>query len=328
MLNDWTTWWTAWWEHHSAEVWIGLVLAIVIGLLIEYLKKFKFTKYLHKKIRQICCGNEKIIQRNEIDKTTKSKFHPTVPHNQIAAVIELHKALVTRAPFYYTNRYRNYRTQRLLKVLQLLNGQDSFFSELCQAMSASLPSNGFDLCLSLQKETNRLFASEFARNLLGRVRSHSIVYDEKRMPFWRFLFEVLRNFWRFLFEVARNLLDRERSHRRKEFTFWPSGRRHPKLKYEQGDSLQGVKVILLESFLLFPESLMQTIEWLTSEGAIISKVVILFASTEDQALFSSCGIEVADVIVGCSIDLGLTASLTDTPPQPTGRPIVLKYCKY
>lgn len=282
--------------HFLQEHLYEIIFAVLFGILYELWeknwKKFKFTRYIHTKFMQFFRGNEKFIQRTEINNTTKSNFSIDVPHKQIAAGIECRKALVAIENYYYTNQYKKYGAQKLLKVLQLLNGENAFLNEICQAMSACLPHNGIDLCLSLQKETNRLFSTEFARNLPGRVRSHTLVYDEKITHFWQ----------------GRSFCD-------------------PEIKYEQGESLQGAKVILLESLLLFPESLKQTIQWLTSQGATILKVVILFDGLGDSDFFPTCGITKNDVIIASSIELGVRALASPSSPQAR-RLKVLKYGEY
>lgn len=135
-------------------------------------------------------------------------------------------------------------------------------------MAADSNSIKVDKFIYIKKTTNRIFSDVFVgQNWPGRFLSHSINCREKKLPFWK------------------------------------GGGYSVEFEYEEGESLEGVKVILLEAFLLFPSTLQQAIKWLEEQGAIVQKVVIFFDGTGDPTCFSPCGIDQNDVICGCSVDM-------------------------
>ena len=84
----------------------------------------------------------------------------------------------------------------------------------------------------------------------------------------------------------------------------------PRVKCLEREILQGAEVILLESLLIFPETLVETIRWIKEQGAIIRKVFVLFDATGQLIDFDACGIPREDVIIGCRIDLKVKDAAT------------------
>ncbi len=76
-------------------------------------------------------------------------------------------------------------------------------------------------------------------------------------------------------------------------------------KYEIGESLAGTNVILIESLLIFPETVLDAIKWIKKQGSNVKYVVILFDASGQFTKFESCGIRSENVIIGAAIDLKL-----------------------
>ena len=204
----------------------------------------------------------------EITGSIKSNFEIAAPPEYIVGAIKKHKALYTNTHFHYTDISKQYHLCREFKLKQTIaNGTETFFEKICEAMAKKINFENIALVLYLEKDTNGLFARELDRHHIGNIKSHPIVYSEKRRWFNK---NVKRDF-----------------------------------EYEVGESLSGTNVILIESLLIFPETVLSTIQWLKNKGANVRNIVILFDATEKLTDFGSCGIDRKNVITGIYIDLML-----------------------
>ncbi len=202
------------------------------------------------------------------------------------------KALYKNTHFHYTDISKQYHLCREFKLKQTIaNGTETFFEKICEAMAKELNFENINLVLYLEKDTNGLFARELDRHHIGDIKSHPIVYSEKRR--WFGLSK----------KVNRNC------------------------KYEIGESLSGLNVILIESLLIFPETVLSTIQWLKSKGANVKNVVILFDATNKITDFGSCEEELKNGIRGVDTDLK-SSSVSNCECRDKVGLKVIKYDKY
>jgi hypothetical protein len=97
-------------------------------------------------------------------------------------------------------------------------------------------------------------------------------------------------------------------------------------KYEKGESLEGVRVILLESFVLVPEVLNETIKWLQGQGATIEAVAVLFMGAEEACHNMPCTIDKKNVIVAYFVDMKIIRFFPQN--QENKEVKILTYCDY
>lgn len=272
------------------DIWIALIFAGIAAIIAEIVKhpfrnlfrklyhKF-FSNKLQKLVKRIMNRGEQVLQaavRDSVD----SKFEAQVPKKYIIDAITKHNALITNQRFHYSNLSKQYHLQRKFKLLPILNGDEAFFREMCDALSSKIDFESIDLILYAKKETNRLFAKEFARNPPGRIKNHSLIYKEGGQ-----------------------------------------------IEYQEGESLEGENIILLESLLIFPETILETIKWLQGQRANVRGVIILFNGSGTLTDFSSCGINQTNVIISSSIDLKLSLANECNCSNKTKLKI-LKYNEY
>jgi hypothetical protein len=101
-----------------------------------------------------------------------------------------------------------------------------------------------------------------------------------------------------------------------------------RIKYTESESLEGVKVILLESLIIFPEPIIAAINLIKEQRAILKNIVILFDSSSAVFDLASCGIEKEDVIIANSIDLKLSLTNDCGCDINTVKLKTLKYNEY
>lgn len=86
-------------------------------------------------------------------------------------------------------------------------------------------------------------------------------------------------------------------------------------------------MILLESLLIFPETILESIKWIQNEGAKVRNVVILFDASGQFTDFISCGLKPENVIIGCFIDLKLSLA-SNCKCNNESKLNILRYDKY
>lgn len=255
---------------HKSEL-IAVILAIVAAIIVEIAKRpvRKSWRILRRFINKRRNKKERALHETETSNSIRSNFTASVPLKFVVDAIKKHKALTINDRLHYTDVEKRYHVLRRLRILPLINGAETFFRETCREMASGLVHDNTDfLFLSLKKETNEIFANEFVgKNWPGRIKWHQVVYKERRGG------------------------------------LWSGGKVTRTFKYEEGDSLEGTKVILLEALLVFPGTLTATIEWLKNQGAMINGVVILFNGADPEIDFQTCGISPDNVSVGWSVDL-------------------------
>lgn len=97
------------------------------------------------------------------------------------------------------------------------------------------------------------------------------------------------------------------------------------IQYNDGDSIEGTSVVLLESFVISPEIIKSTILKIQKLGGKVEGIVILFCDTSLDIDFSSCRIKQENVIIANFIDLKLSEVRNTTCFKATKR---LKYSDY
>lgn len=240
-------------------------------------------------------NRKEYLNEKEITDSIKSNFESVAPSEYIVDAIKKHHALYKNKHFHYKDISKKYHLCREFKLKQTIaDGTETFFEKICEAMAKKVNFDDISLVLYLQKDTNGLFANELAKNHIGGIKSHPIMYSEKRGMFKRlFSKNVKRNF-----------------------------------DYQIGESLSGLNVILIESLLIFPETVLSTIQWLKSKGANVKNVVILFDATEKITDFESCEEELKNGIMkGVDIDLK-SSSVSNCECKDKVRLKVIKYDKY
>lgn len=75
------------------------------------------------------------------------------------------------------------------------------------------------------------------------------------------------------------------------------------MKYEMGESLSGFRIVLLECFLLVPDTINSTVNWLQNQGATMEGVASLFVESEAFSEDNACGISHDKVKVAFFVDL-------------------------
>ncbi|MFH1097137.1 MAG: hypothetical protein ABH886_03695 [Candidatus Desantisbacteria bacterium] len=289
-------WWELLWEHHHIEIIWAAVFAVIFGFLWEwflhpYIKKVEIFIKLKKIIEKFWKRGNTTFHEVEIANSIKSNYPKEVPEHFIVDAIQKHNALTTNSRFHYQSFDKSYHACRFLTILPIIDGDELFFREICKAMAMDCNSVEVDMFLSIKKPTNKIFPYEFVSHWPRCIPSHSISCHEKKLPFWK------------------------------------GGDYLVEFEYEEGKSLEGVKVILLESFLLFPPTVQQAIKWLREQGAIVQKVVIFFDGMRDPACFDSYGIRQTDIMVGCSVNMKVT-KLGDCHCKNKNKVRLLKYQKY
>jgi hypothetical protein len=259
------------WVEHKPEI-IAFIFAILAAIILEIAKRpiRKSWQRVRRFINKQRNKKERTLHETEISNSIKSNFTASVPPRFVVDAIKKHGALTTNDAVHYTDAVeKRYHVLRRLRILPLINGAETFFRETCREMASAFVHDDTDLLfLSLKKETNEIFANEFVgKNWPGRIKWHEVIYKERRKGLWS-RGEVMRTF-----------------------------------KYEDGDSLEGTKVILLEALLVFPETLTATIEWLKKQGAMIKGIAILFNGADPQIDFQACGISPDNVSIGWFVDL-------------------------
>jgi|GEM_PF-6254435 len=260
-----------WFQHHFWEIIFAFIFAVVAGVFFEILKKpAKRSKLLGKVqniVKKIRTRGRRFVPESSILNSINTNFNNSVSNKLISDAIYKHHSLYINEKHHYADVEKKYHAQRRFLICSTVNGDEFFFRELCREMAAKLHKKEIPLFLSLKKESNRIFAQEFVgNNFPGRIKWHSINCYEKRKG-WPF-----------------NTVERE-------------------FKYEEGDTLDGLKIILLESFLLFPDTIIEAIKWVQNQGASVEGIIVLFDGSGGQLDFSSCGFNPDDVIIGCFIDL-------------------------
>lgn len=268
-----STCWVDFWkpEHKTERIYaiiVGIVLGIPLAIAAEYFTKAwsRLWKWIYKKIKRVLRKPTRYQEYTvQENEVNTSLRNCLIDKQRIVYTIVRHQALVQSMAFHYADTAKNYHTRRKLNLFPVLDGGDGFFRELCQALIPAIDTNNTDLILYNKKATNELFANEFGRNFLKITKQHSLIHTEKK------------NF--FKSSVER------------------------KIDYESGESLDGVRVVLIESLFVFPDTLTETIRWLRTQGAQVTKVVILFDGSGMGPNYDFLGIRSADVVVGCRIDL-------------------------
>lgn len=275
--------WTDIWQPHRLGDWyIGIIVGVIVAVVLWVIEIFLhpvrwfYNRYLKKHIQRLlrkfrARGEETLHEATVLGLLT-SNYAAKVPPQFIANAISKHGAITTNNRFHYTDPSQTYHAYRRFKLFPILNGDETFFSEMCKAMSEQIIFSEINLTLFIRKEANRLFAQKFAENYPKRIRAHELIYREKGKCFTRAI--------------------------------------HPEFDYEAGESLEGTNVVLLESLLVFPETLLQTISWVRGKGANVKKVVILFDATHSLTDFGACGINLQDVIIGTSLNLEVYSATT------------------
>ena len=93
-----------------------------------------------------------------------------------------------------------------------------------------------------------------------------------------------------------------------------------------GESLAEFRVVLLESFVLVPDVLNETITWLQGQGATVEAVAVLFMGAEEACHKNPCIIGENNVKIAISVDMNLTEVL---PQKSKGKSVkVFTYCDY
>lgn len=269
-------WADIWQIDRLGDWYIGAIVAVVIAIFekIFHPSRWLYKSYLEKpiqKLRRILRKRgEETLHEAVVLNSISSNYADKVPPRFIANAISKHGAITINKRFHYRDPSKIYHARRRFKLFPILNGDETFFSEICKVMSEQIDFNEINLTLFIKKEANKLFAQKFAGNYPSRIRAHELLYKEKRK--------------------------------------WFMSDFHPEFDYEAGESLEGTNVILLESLLVFPEPLFQTIRWIRDKGANIKKVIILFDATHSLSDFDDCGINLQDVIIGIPIDLEVELS--------------------
>ncbi len=281
-------------SEHFWEIIFAFPAAVLVEIFLRPIRKL-YKRFFSEKIQNFIKtrkrNREETLHETEISKSINSYFDSAAPSRYIVGAIKNHNSLSQNRRFHYTDISKKYHLCREFKLKQTIaDGTEIFFEEICTAIADKVSFNNTDIVLFLEKDTNGLFAREFAKNHVGNIKSHSIIYKEERGWFNK---KVKRNY-----------------------------------KYEIGESLVGTDVILIESLLIFPETVLDTIEWIKSKGANVKNVVILFDATGQIVDdFGYCKIGSENAILGASIDLKLS-SVSNCKCKDKVKLKVLKYDKY
>ena len=293
-------WWVKHWNHHSVEIYwaigIGVVVGIPLAIWAAIYIETRSGKRLRRWVLSLWSNLNKIfvsdcnLLRPEVAGAIKSNCNK-VSKELVARQVSKHNALTWNKKYIYTDTEKKYYFPRKLSLFPLLDGEmEDFCSEGCTCLFEKLKPNidtsGNFRFLYLSKNTNEMFSLQ----LVGQHFGDKIISHSIRCDETRV--------------TPRNL------------TF----------RYEKGESLEGVRVVLLESFVLVPDVLNKTVEWLQEQGATVEAVAVLFMGAEKFCTNNPCMIGQENVKIAYFVDMKITESL---PQKSEGRPLkVLTYCKY
>lgn len=198
-------------------------------------------------------------------------------------------ALTWNKKYIYTDVERKYYFTRKFSLLPLINGDEDFYKEGCACLADKIQhidTTNNFRFVYLQKETNLLFSSA----LVGPHFPGKIVSHSISCDEAR--------------TSPRNL------------TF----------KYEMGESLAGFRVVLLESFVLVPDVLNETITWLQEQGATVEAVAVLFMGAGEACHKNPCIIDQNNIKVAIFVGMNLSEVL---PQKSKGKSVkVFTYFDY
>jgi hypothetical protein len=282
---------------HKAEIIFALIFSVAALFVVEVVKhpiKKIWVKVSRRfnvnKIKSVLKG-VKALHEAEIERSMKSNYDGPVPTHFIVDAVKKHNAFTTATRVHFSDYFGKYHVWRRLNLFPVLNGEETFFDEMCSNMSKEIDFRGINLALSLKKDTNRLFAKEFLENFPPKIKNHTLIYDEK--------------------------------------TSMGSGDHYSTVKYGEGESLEGTNVLILESLFIFPEPIMETIKEIRRQGANVNGLVILFDGSGGSVDFASFGLKPEDIIVGCRVDLKLfTHETCDCKKKSKSKLKVLRYDEY
>jgi hypothetical protein len=172
--------------------------------------------------------------------------------------------------YHYSDIGNYYHLWRWINVLSFLNSPNLALDEMMQHVLEKIKPVGINLVLCTPKGSN-LFIVGILGNTVFQGRKektlfHNVLYNE--------------------FE-ENDIIKRV-------------------VKYEDGDSLSGKKIILIETLLIFPEPLKEIIREIKRQGGIIKKVIILFNGCLTMPSLSTLGICDDDILVAWNINLKIS----------------------
>lgn len=277
----------SWLWHFALE---ALIFAVLVALYFESRRGKSFVRRLLSGCTDMHkkISSDRNLLKQEIDCAIKSNCDK-VPKGFVTSSVCKHGALTWNKRHIYTDVERKYYFPRKFSVLPLINGDEDFYKEGCACLADKIQhidTTNNFRFVYLQKEANLLFSSE----LVGQHFPGKIVSHPINCDEAR--------------TSPRNL------------TF----------KYEMGESLAGFRVVLLESFVLVPDVLNETIKWLQEQGATVEAVAVLFMGAKEACYKNPCMIDQGHVKVANFVDMKITEFL---PQKSEGKSVkVFTYCDY
>ena len=275
--------------HIILELWWAIFFAVLVGVYFESRRGKSFVR----KMFSVCVRIYKKIVPNrdlskqEVIKAIKSNC-AKVPKKFVARPVNKNGRLTWNKKYIYTDPEKKYLFPRFFSVLPLIDGSEDFFEEGCECLADKLK----------QIDTSEDFL---------------FVYLNKDTNL------LLSN------EVGLHFPGKVPSHpiRCCEARSTPRGWN---FQYEFGESLSGFRVVLLESFVLIPDILNETVNWLQKQGATVEAVAVLFMGAEKFCANKPCTIGQENVKVACFVDMKITEY---SPKKSNGKQLkVLTYSEY
>lgn len=276
----------SWLWHHALEI----IFAVIVALYFESRRGKSFVRRLLSGCTDIHkrITSDRNLLKQEVDSAIKSNCDK-VPNEFVTRPVHKRGALTWNKKHIYTDVEMKYYFPRKFSLLPLINGDEDFYKEGCACLADKIQhidTTNNFRFVYLQKETNLLFNSA----LVGPHFPGKIVSHPISCDEAR--------------TSPRNL------------TF----------KYEAGESLADYRVVLLESFVLVPDVLNETITWLQGQGATVEAVAVLFMGAQEACCKNPCMIDQGHVKVANFVDMKITEFL---PQKSEGKSVkVFTYCDY
>lgn len=208
-----------------------------------------------------------------ISKAIKTEHTKQITHNSIVDAISRHNVLFKCKDKHFTDPSNTYHLDRKVDLFAALSNSDSL-KHLCKVLAGCFNSKGKHLILYSKKGdvSEYLTNDAFAAILstITNIPSQHVIYDEE------------------------------------------SGAINYELDNKLGSTqkaLENQSVVIVESLLIFPHTIIDMIRGVQELGAKVKKVVILIDGTCTGSTsftdFKSCGIKSKDVLVGASVNLKL-----------------------
>ncbi|MFZ3138992.1 MAG: hypothetical protein WA126_16565 [Thermodesulfovibrionales bacterium] len=222
-----------------------------------------------------------------------------VSKKYIVRAIKENEALYKCLGIHFTSCSRNYHLGRMFYLLPVL--KDSSFSLLSESIASGIDFSDVRYVLYNKKiggqssDANQLFATRFMERIAVKIEADA----EPSIKTQGITYDEEKR------TVIPELID--------------------------PDALRGKKVIVLESLLIFPDVLTDTIAGIQSLGATIKKVIVLcdgsYDGSNSRINLSPCKIDQRDVTIGSFINLRMSLAYQCECPSDAELQI-LKYDDY